>query len=65
MSDNNFKDMDAAWADFIKTVKETTENLKKLKSISRWRFQFGSPEWYEEFEKEMNEAQKGWMSSMC
>jgi hypothetical protein len=53
------------WAELEETIKETTKNLKRLKDLSKWRFQLGSPDWYEEFEKEMAEAQKGWMSSMC
>jgi len=53
-------------ADFKNLIQETTKNLNKLTIMQqRMRFQFGDPEWYDEFVKAVTNAQEAWMSSWC
>lgn len=51
---------------FEALVKETTEKLRVLrKSQEHMRWQFGDPEWYQDFVNELNDTKEGWVSSNC
>jgi hypothetical protein len=52
--------------EFRALMEQTTKNLKQMSEMqAQMRWQFGEPEWYQEFIKEMNDAQLGWISSNC
>lgn len=57
---------DMEFDEFFELMKQTTANLKKLNEANEhMRWQFGEPEEYEEFVKEMDRATTGWISSHC
>ena len=59
-------DMEMDFEEFTSLIKETTENLKKMRAAQQYmRWQFGHPFFYEEFSSEMKETIHGWMSSHC
>ena len=53
------------FAEFQKLMEETTAKLKRMNMMERaMRWQYGEPNFYEQFVLEMNEA-GGWISSHC
>lgn len=51
---------------FKALVIKTTQNLKEMQAATQhMRWQFGSPEWYEEFVKALDDTKEGWVSSNC
>lgn len=57
-------DMD--FGEFQNLIKQTTENLKRMRAAQEYmKWQFGTPFYYEEFLSEMNETIEGWVSSHC
>ena len=52
--------------EFRALMEQTTKNLKQMSEMqAQMRWQCGETEWYQEFIKEMDNAQLGWISSNC
>ncbi len=52
--------------DFKKEMIEATKKLKKLSEMqNRMHWQFGNPDYYDEFVSSVDEAVHGWMASNC
>lgn len=61
----DWDNLDYDFYEFKAQMEQATALLKKMNNASRaMHWQFGEPDYYENFVREMNEAQ-GWMSSHC
>jgi hypothetical protein len=57
---------DHDYNEFFRLMKETTENLKKMREMQTdMRWQFGEPPEFEDFVRELQETREGWVSSNC
>jgi len=62
----NMPNYDHDFNEFMKLMKDTTANLKKMREMQEeMRWQFGEPQEFTDFLEELQETRQGWVSSNC